>query len=230
MPITYPRPCPTCGKKYKNIFDFSRHRKYCGTNVKVPCLHCDKMFSRKDAMKVHVKMFHSESARRKAANNDELLRMELLHSSKVPCLSLDNQTGGAVSTRSMKQDSKKADLKPAKDEPRTNKRKMEEDIDMLDLMDDGLDEFLVERANRLALEKKPLFKANVVFLPYQRQGLKGAVEKEQFSVTFDQLRPPTEAETLGEGLSEALFTTIRDTILQQKLPNTTQVHLNIERT
>ena len=56
MPITYPRPCPTCGKKYKNIFDFSRHRKYCGTNVKVPCLHCDKMFSRKDAMKVHVKM------------------------------------------------------------------------------------------------------------------------------------------------------------------------------
>lgn len=90
--------------------------------------------------------------------------------------------------------------------------------------------FLVERANRLALEKKPLFKANVVFLPYQRQGLKGAVKKEQFSVTFDQLHSPTEAETLNEGLSEALFTTIRDTILQQKLPDTTQVHLNIERT
>ena len=164
-------------------------------------------------MKVHVKKFHFESAKRKAAYNDELLRMELLHSNKVPCLSIDNQTGGAVSTRS---------IKPPKDEPRTNKRKMEEDVDMFDLMDDVLDEFLVERANRLALEKKPLFKADVVFLPYQRQGLKGAVKKEQFSVTFDQLRPPTEA--------EALFTTIRDTILQQKLPNTTQVHLNIERT
>lgn len=92
-------------------------------------------------MKVHVKKFHSESDKRKAADNDELLRMELLHSNKVPCLRLDNQTGGAVSTRSMKQDSKKADLKPPKDEPRTNKRKMEEDMDMFDLMDDGLDEF-----------------------------------------------------------------------------------------
>ena len=56
---------------------------------------------------------------------------------------------------------------------------MEEDVDMFDLMDDGLNEFLVERANRLALEKKPLFKANMVFLPYQRQGLKGAVKFEQ---------------------------------------------------
>ena len=100
-----------------------------------------RCFPRKDGMKVHFKKFHSESAKRKAAYNDELLRMELLHSNKVLCLSLDNQTGGAVSTRSMKQDSKKADLKPPKDEPRTNKRKMEEDMDMFDLMDDGLDEF-----------------------------------------------------------------------------------------
>ena len=54
---------------------------------------------------------------------------------------------------------------------------MEEDVDMFDPMDDGLNEFLVERANRLALEKKPLFKANMVFLTYQRQGLKGAVKE-----------------------------------------------------
>ena len=123
-----------------------------------------------------------------------------------------------MSTRSMKQDSKKADLKLPKDEPRTVKRKLDDAVDMSDLMADDLDEFLVESANRLELEKKTVFKANLVFLPYQQQGLKGAVKKEQFSVTFDQLRPPTEEESLG----------IRSNILQQKLDETnTKAHLTI---
>ena len=156
--------------------------------------------------------------------------MELLHSDKVPKQASDeSQQGGAVSTRSMKKDleSEKVDLRPLKDEPRTVKRKLEDDVDMSDLMDDGMDEFLVERANRLELSGNPLFKANLVFFPYQQQGLKGAVKKEQFTFTFDQLRPPAEEESLGEGLYEALFTAIRDTILQQKLPDTTQVHLTL---
>lgn len=98
MPVTYPRPCPTCGKKYKNRYDLCRHKKYFGTNVKVLRFHCDNMFSRKDAMKVRVKKFHSEGAKREAEESVELLRMELLNSEKVPCLSLENQKGGAVIT------------------------------------------------------------------------------------------------------------------------------------
>ena len=97
---------------------------------------------------------------------------------------------------------------------------------MSDLKDNRLDDFLVERDNRLELEKKPLLKASLAFLPYKRQGLKVAVKKEQLSVTFDQLRSPTEAESLREGMSEALFTAIRGLILQQKLEETNpKVHL-----
>ena len=40
----------------KNRITFCRHKKYCGTNIRVPCLHCDKTFSRKDKMTAqHVK-------------------------------------------------------------------------------------------------------------------------------------------------------------------------------
>ena len=118
----------------------------------------------------------------------------------------------------MKKDfeSAKEDLKPLKDEPRAGKRKLEEDVDMSDLIDEGMDDFLVERANRLELSENPLFKANLTFLPYKRQGLQGAVKKEQFTVTFDQLRKPTEEESLGEGLLESLFEAVRETILKGK--------------
>ena len=55
MPITYPRTCPTCGKKYKNGFDFCRHKKYSGSNVKVPCLHCDEV---DDKLYVFQQLYH----------------------------------------------------------------------------------------------------------------------------------------------------------------------------
>ena len=64
-----------------------------------------------------------------------------------------------------------------------------------------------------------------MFLPYQRQGLKGAVKKEQFIVTFDPLRQPKKSETLANGLSESVFEGVRDTILKENLPNSTRVHL-----
>ena len=113
-------------------------------------------------------------------------------------------------------------------EPETKKRKFkEDDVNMSYMMDDGLDDFLIERANRLELSENPLFKANLTFLPYQRQGLKGAVKKEQFSVTFDQLRKATDEENLGDGMSESLFQAIRDTIPKEKLSYSTQVHLTL---
>ena len=160
----------------------------------------------------------------------ELFRLVLLHSDKVTNYANDeSQQGGAVSTRSMKKDpeSVKEDLKPMKDETRAVKRKLEDDIDMSHQLDDDSDDFLVERANRLELSENPLFKANLTFLPYKRQGLRGAVKKEQFSVTFDQLRKPTEEESLGEGLSESLFEAVRDTILKENLQDSTKVHLTL---
>lgn len=55
---------------------------------------------------------------------------------------------------------------------------------MSTLLDDGMDHFLVERAKRLEIQENPLFKAHLVFMPYKRHALKGAVKKEQFTVTF----------------------------------------------
>ena len=165
-------------------------------------------------MKKHVRKVHSEVGKRKAEESAELICLELLHSDKVPTLVSDeSQQGGAVCTRRMKKDleSAKEDLKTLKDEPRAVKRKSQKGVDMSDLIDEGMDDFLVERANRLELSENPLFKANLTFLPYKRQGLKGAVKKEQFTVTFDQLRKPTEEKSLGEGLSESLFEEVRET-------------------
>ena len=98
---------------------------------------------------------------------------------------------------------------------------------MSHLLDDGLDDFLVERANRLELSENPLFNANLTFLPYKRQGLNGAFKNEQFTVTFDQLRKSTGKESLGVGLSESLFEAVRDTILKENLRDSTKVHLTL---
>ena len=85
--VSYPRACPTCGTKINNRCNFSRHRKFCGKqNEPVPCLYCDKVFSRKDNLVAHVRKFHSEAAKRKADESAELTRMELLHGNKVPRL------------------------------------------------------------------------------------------------------------------------------------------------
>ena len=77
-----------------------------------------------------------------------------------------------------------------------------------------------------------MFKGNLTFLPYKRHGLKGAVKKRQFSVTFDQLRIATEEESLGDGLSELLFETVMDTILKENLPDSTKgpSQFNLKRT
>lgn len=120
--VTYPRACPECGRKIKNRGNFSRHKKHCGTSEnRVQCPHCPKKYSSKDDLKKHVRKFHSKAAKRKAEKSAELLRLELLHSKKVD--SDESQQGGAVSTRSMKQDLEKADLNPVRDEPRTVKRR-----------------------------------------------------------------------------------------------------------
>ena len=53
-----------------------------------------------------------------------------------------------MTTRCMKKDldSEKKDLKPMKEEPQAVKRKLEDDVDMSHLMDNGPDDFLIERS------------------------------------------------------------------------------------
>ena len=99
MPITYPRPCPTCGTKINNRGNFSLHKKYCGKKINpVPCPYCESTCKRKDDMSKHVLKFHSEAAKRKANDTAEL------HADKLPRLSDEHQTGGAVTTRGMKRE------------------------------------------------------------------------------------------------------------------------------
>ena len=72
---------------------------------------------------------------------------------------------------------KKEDTKPS------GKRKAD-DSDMSELLDDGMDQFLVERARRLEMQENTVFRANLLFMPYKRHALKGAVKREEFTVTF----------------------------------------------
>ena len=48
-------------------------------------------------MSRHIRKFHSKAAKRKAEDTAELLRMELIHSNKVP--NIDSQLGGVNETR-----------------------------------------------------------------------------------------------------------------------------------
>ena len=55
-------------------------------------------------MSKHTRKFHSEAAKRKAADTAELARMEALHTEKLPRLSDDHQTGGVVMIRGTKRE------------------------------------------------------------------------------------------------------------------------------
>ena len=201
MPITYPRLCPTCGKKYKNRFDFCRHKKYCGTDVKVPCLHCDKMFSRKDKMTVHVKKFHSETVKRNAADTAGLARLELLHADKVPCLTIENQTGGAVSTRGMKHETTEEESKP------DVKASKPEEADSVPTTSD-----------EYGGGPNPLFVADVKKLGPAKRWKKDAVVNQKFILSLDQTRGPKDGEDLNIGATHAIAVATDNLIEDLKIP------------
>jgi len=174
MPISYPRPCSICGTKINNRGNFSRHKKHCGTNIKVPCFQSNKVFSRKDALVKHVRKCHSKAVKRKADNTSELERLELLHSSKIPRMSVE-QTGGAVTTRGTKrtlEEELKPDVKVSKN-------------DQEDMSD--------ERVS----DSQPLFIANVKKLGPAKRWKSSAVVNQKFIMTLDQQRGPNEGEDLN---------------------------------
>ena len=178
--VTYPRHCPKCNKQLKNRITFCRHKKYCGTNTRVPCLHCEKTFCRKDKMVAHVKKCHSEAAKRKAEESAELLRLELLNSGKIPRLDVEEQTGGVVSTRGTKRSAEDSnpDVKMAKREPESSETKTD--------------------------DEKPLFQANIAKMGTPKKWKKGKVIDQKFTFTLDYMRDPKTEEDLGVEAVHAL--------------------------
>ena len=141
----------------------------------------------------------------------------------------ETQMSGSVNTRSMKRERVEQES-PRQNDKETKvkgEKRKTDDSDMSELLDDRLYQFLMERAKRLEMQLNSLFRADSVFMPYKRHSLKGAAKKEQFTVTFEQLREPSNEESLGEGMSESLFEAIRDNILQQQLDDRTKVHLTL---
>ena len=103
-------------------------------------------------MTAHVRKFHSEAAKRKAEESAELLKLELLNSNKVPRVSVEHQSGGAVTTRGMKRVSEETipDLKVAKND-------QEDEAEKYDTSDDGTD---------------PLFQAKLLKWEHPKNGKK----------------------------------------------------------
>ena len=94
--ITYPRPCPTCGKNLSRGH-FFQHKKRCGTTEhRVHCALCPLTFGYKHCMQRHVRQQHSNNPPRfpcticgqeltKATNLK--LHMETIHADQKPCYS-----------------------------------------------------------------------------------------------------------------------------------------------
>ena len=63
--VTYPRPCPTCGKECGRKRTFFRHKKQCGTTEnRYHCPNCPLSFSQKESMQRHIQQQHSKTPQR----------------------------------------------------------------------------------------------------------------------------------------------------------------------
>ena len=113
-------------------------------------------------MKTNVRKFHSEAAKRKASDTAEL------HTNKVPRLSDEHQTGGAVTTRMKREvheeDESKQEVKMAKPDSETTK--------------DTNDEY--------GGGPNPLFGAVVKKLGQAKRWKQNTVVNQKFILTLDQ--------------------------------------------
>lgn len=205
--IVYPRPCPTCGVKINNRGNFSRHRKHCGTNTRVPCLHCDKTFCRKDKMTAHVRKCHSETAepssKRKTEETTEPSGLELSKASKVPRKSDVDQTGGTVSTRGTKREA-------------TQEQRLETKMTKQDDSDSS-DEEEEETSNSNQKKFNQLFVANIKKLGPAKRWKKDVVINQKFIMTLDQQRPPSPLEDLNIEATFAIATALENLIQELKI-------------
>ena len=136
-------------------------------------------------MVAHVKKFHSEAAKRKAEEDAELFRLELLHANKVPRLGNEEQTGGAV-TRGMKRSGDNEETNP----------------DVKRVKND-LEESEGSRSKDVDYEKR-LFQANIAKMGTPKKWKKGKVSDQKFTFTLDYMRDPKTEEDLGVEAIHAL--------------------------
>ena len=196
MPITYPRPCPTCGAKLKNQSAFSRHRKYCGRKTDpVACPYCESTFKRKDDLSKYTRKFHSELAKREANDTVEL------HADKVPRLSDEHQTGGVVTTRDMKRETTEEECK------HVVKASKPEEADSTPTTSD-----------EYGGGPNPLFVADVKKLEPAKRWKQNAVVNQKFIFTLDQQRGPKDGEDLNNGATHALAVATGNLIEEMKIP------------
>ena len=159
---------------------------------------------------VHVRRFHSESAKQKVAANAELDRLELLTSpsSKVPRFTIEEeegQTGGATSTRGTKRTA---------DEDITPRKKSI--VDYSDTSDEEEEE-----------DSNPLFVANVRKLGPAKRWKKNVVVNQKFNLTLDQQRPLDENEDINIGATHAIATAADQLIEELNIPGDYQMTLQI---
>ena len=204
MVITYPRPCPICGTKISNRSNFARHKKFCGKKTDpVPCPHCNSTFTRKDDMKRHVRKFHSEASKRKVEETTEPSRVECSRPNKALRLNVDQQTGGAVSTRGTKREA--------------NKEEQKQEVKLLK-QDDGesSDE---DTSDSYAYKQAPMFIANVKKLGPAKRWKKDVVINQKFIMTLDQQRPALASEDLNIAATFAIATALERLIQELKIPD-----------
>ena len=157
--------------------------EYCGKKIHpVPCPYCESTFKRKDDMSKHVRKFHSEAANRKVNDTAEL------HAHKVPSLSDEHQTGGAVTTRGIKREVDKEE--ESKQEVKMAKP------DVSETTKDTNDEY--------GGGPNPLLVADVKKLGPAKRWKQNAVVNQKFILTLDQQSGPREGEDLNIGATHAL--------------------------
>ena len=152
-------------------------------------------------MSKHVRKFHSEAAKQKAADTAELARLELLHVDKVPRLSVESQTGGAVSTRGMKRGTTEEESKH--DEKASKPEDADQSLDTMDEYGGG---------------PNPLYVADVKKLGPARRWKKDAVVNQKFIFSLDQKRSPKDGEDLNIGATHAIAVATENLIEDLKIP------------
>ena len=151
-------------------------------------------------MSRHIRKFHSKAAKRKAEDTTELLRMELIHSNKVP--NIDSQLGCAMTTRGIKRATNegynKSDVKvpkPGDNDPTAKPT---------DEYDGGLDPLYVTDFKKLGPAKR--WKQNTLV-------------NQRFIMTLDQKRGPKEGEDLNIAATHALAFVMDNLIDDLQIPD-----------
>ena len=146
-----------------------------------------------------MKKFHSEASKRKAEVNEELDRLELLHTNKVPRRDIDQQTGGAVNTHGTK---------------RTSEEETKSEVKL-----PKVEETKQEESEEYGGGPNPLYVADVKKLGPAKRWKQNAVVNQKFILTLDQQRAPRKEEDLNIRATHAIAVATDNLIDELKIPN-----------